>query len=133
MLARTLDRCIVFDVPYSNIDVTNVQKFKQNLLSIYLSSPFVDLIINLEKVKFIDAAGLEALLFAGSLIQEENGGISLCAVNPYVRQILLQTRLYRYFDINRTVEESLEFIKDAEFTEMCDYQLLRTKLRTKIA
>jgi anti-anti-sigma factor len=133
MQSRILNRCIIFDVPYKNLDLVTVQKFKQNLLSLYLASPYKDLIIDLKNVQFIDAQGLEALLFAGSLIQEGQGKISLCNVSPFVRQVLMQTRLYRFFDINRSVEESLEFIQDTEFTEMCDYQTLRTKLKTQIA
>lgn len=133
MLTRIIDKCIVFEVPYANLDAVNSKKFKQKLLNTYLSSSFSDMVLNLEKVTFIDASGLEALLFAGSLIQEEKGKISLCCVNSYVRQVLMKTRLYRFFDINRTVEDSLEFIKDSELVEFCNYQVLRSKLRMQTA
>lgn len=128
MLSRIIDRCIVFDTPYTSLDVQTADKYKKNLLKAYLSSAYSDMILNLSKVTFIDAAGLESLLFAGGLVQEANGKLSLYGVNPYVRSILLQSRLYRYFDINRTLEESLEFIKDAELSETCNYQLLRKKI-----
>lgn len=133
MLTKTIERCIVFDVPYSNLDFETASKFKQNLLKIYLSSMYSDMILNFSKVTYIDAAGLECLIFAGSLVQEANGKISLYGLNHNVRQILLKTRMYRFFDINRTLEESLEFIKDSELTGMCNYNVLRGKIKTQIA
>lgn len=133
MLARTQNNCIVFDVPYHNLDIQTVTSFKRNLLNIYLSSQYTHMVLNMEKVTFLDAAGLEAMLFAGSLVQEANGKLSICSVNSLVKSILLQSRLYKYFDINKTLEESIEFINDEELMDTCDYQVIRNKLNASFA
>ena len=130
MLAKTQNNCIVFDVPYHNLDIQTVTKFKRNLLTIYLSSQYSNMVLNMEKVTFLDSAGLEALLFAGSLVQEANGKLSICCVNSLVKSILLQSRLYKYFDINKTLEESIDFINDDELMETCNYHVIRNKLQT---
>lgn len=130
MLARTQNSCIVFDVPYHNLDSQTATEFKRNLLTIYLGSQYSNMVLNMEKVTFLDSAGLEALLFAGGLAQEAKGKLSICCVNSLVKSILLQSRLYKYFDINKTLDESIEFINDEELMETCDYQVIRSKLQT---
>lgn len=133
MFSRINNQCIIYDVPFKSLDILTAENFKKGLLNAYLSSTYCDMILNLTKVDFVDASGLEGLLFAGSLVQEANGRLSLFGLTPYVKQVLMQTRLYRFFDINKTEQESLEFIKDSEFAVMCNYQQLRTRLNAKIA
>lgn len=130
---RILEKSIIFEIPYSTLDQNNGKECKKKILSAYLSTNAQNFIINLHKVQTIDAAGLEVLLFAGSLIQEAHGKISLFGLTPNVKKTLMQSRMYRFFDINRTLEESLEFIKDTELTQLYEYNALRKKLLTHTA
>lgn len=130
MIVKTQNNCIVFDIPYHNLDIQTVTQFKRNLLNLYLASQYTDMVLNMEKVTFLDSAGLEALLFAGSLVQEAKGKLSICCVNSLVKSILLQSRLYKYFDINKTLEESIEFINDEELMDTCNYHVIRNKLQS---
>lgn len=133
MLVKEVEQCIIIEIPFKSIDIENANEFKKTFLSSYFSSQYSDVIMNLENVNYIDAAGLEALLFAGDMIQESRGKVSLYNVEPFVKQVLLKSRLYKFFDINRTIEDSLEYIKDTELLETGCFKMLRNKLKIKTA
>lgn len=133
MKIRIKDNALVFDFQCISIDKSNVKEIKKKLLKIYLSSNSNNIILNLQRVNFIDSSGLDVLLFAGNLAQQENGKISLFGLTPGVVKFLMQSRMYRFFDINKTEEESLEYIKDEEFESVYTYNILRTKLQMQFA
>lgn len=133
MKIRIKENTLVFDFQCVSIDKSNVKELKKKLLKIYLSSNYNNLILNLQKVNFIDSSGLDVLLFAGNLAQQEDGKISLYGLTPNVVRFLMQSRMYRFFDINKTEEESLEYIRDEEFETVYSYNVLRTKLQIQFA
>ena len=133
MKIRMKENSLIFDFQCQSIDKSNAKTIKKKLLKIYLSSNIHNLILNMESVEFIDSYGLDVLLFAGNLAQQENGKISLYGLTPFLVKFLMQSRMYRFFDINKTEEESIEYIKDKEFGSTCTYNTIRTKLQMQFA
>ena len=133
MEVKIIDGCAIYEVPFKSLSKETSHKCKQKILNLYLSTKTTNLILNMEKVQDIDANGLEVLIFAGSLIQEAKGKISLYGLTSNVKKILMQSRMYRFFDINRTEEESLEFIKDVELSQLYEYRNLKKTLKSQSA
>lgn len=57
--------------------------------------------IDLSQMKFVDSAGLGALVALRKTAGEHNGGVRLINPSPHVQQILELTRLHRVFEIVR--------------------------------
>jgi anti-anti-sigma factor len=69
------------------------------------------LVLNLEKVGFIDSTGLGVFISLMRKLKERGGEIRLAALQDEVKAIFEITRLYRVFDISRTPEEAIQEIK----------------------
>lgn len=69
------------------------------------------LVLNLEKVGFIDSTGLGVFISLMRKLKERGGEIKLAALQDEVKSIFEITRLYRVFDILRTPEEAIQEIK----------------------
>lgn len=66
------------------------------------------IIINLEKVRYIDSTGLGVLIGALKRAKEHKGGISLICTNPQIKKIFSITGLAKIFSIYKTEEESIK-------------------------
>lgn len=58
--------------------------------------------IDLSQTKFVDSAGLGALVALRKTAAEHKGGVRLINPSPHVQQILELTRLHRVFEIVRS-------------------------------
>ena len=65
-------------------------------------------IINLEKVRYIDSTGLGVLIGALKRAKEHKGGISLICTNPQIKKIFSITGLAKIFIIYKTEEEAIK-------------------------
>lgn len=64
-------------------------------------------LLNLEKVSFIDSSGLGLVVSTFRRIRENEGDLSLCCLSPQVETIFELTRLHRVFDIYKTEDLAL--------------------------
>jgi len=71
------------------------------------SQPGVQVLVNMSGVNFIDSTGLSSLVQGMKHCRQQNGNLSLCALQQPVRIIFELTRLDRAFDIYKTEEEAL--------------------------
>jgi anti-sigma B factor antagonist len=67
-----------------------------------------DIIIDLEKVDFIDSVGLGTLVGCLKRSAEHGGSISLVCVNPQIQKVFDITGLSKIFAIYKTREEALK-------------------------
>lgn len=89
-----------------------------SLLAPHLKSEFViiknegakNLILNLEKVKFVDSSGLSAILTANRLWSEEGSFIVTGVENENVKKLISISRLDTVLTIIPTVSESIDYI-----------------------
>jgi anti-sigma B factor antagonist len=61
-----------------------------------------NLVVNLEKMEFIDSAGLGVLVSCLRRAAAEGGDLRLAEVPPFCRSIFELTRLTRVFDVTET-------------------------------
>ena len=89
-----------------------------SLLAPHLKSEFViiknegakNLILNLEKVKFVDSSGLSAILIANRLWAEQGSFIVTGVQNENVKKLFSISRLDTVLTIIPTVSESIDYI-----------------------
>jgi len=65
------------------------------------------LVINFEKVSFIDSQGLEALLWVKQQCEQNGGQVKLACLDDIATKILMMTRLDRQFDIHEQVIDAV--------------------------
>jgi len=82
-----------------------------DIVSELASEKKLDLVVNLEKVKWISSTGLGILVSARSRYAKEGGVIKLCHPNDRVLGILQVTRLNLIFDVYKNVTEAIEALK----------------------
>jgi len=71
------------------------------------------LIINLEKVDFIDSVGLGTLVGGLKRLVEHGGSLRLVCVNPEIQKVFDITGLSKIFAIHKTNEEALKHVTPA--------------------
>lgn len=85
--------------PQGFLNASNALEFERDLTTA-LSLDGIDiLVVSLEKVEFLDSAGLMALVSALKLAQSLGRRFSLCAVSPSFRIIFQLTQLDTVFEI----------------------------------
>ena len=82
-----------------------------DLVSQFASEKKLDLVISLEKVKWISSTGLGILVSARSRYAKEGGVIKLCHPNDRVLGILQVTRLNLIFDVFDDCKQAIAALK----------------------
>jgi len=70
------------------------------------------LVLNLDKIGFIDSAGLGALVSCLRRCAAVGGDLRLAEVPPFCRSIFELTRLTRIFDVNETQDQAVGNFSD---------------------
>lgn len=73
-----------------------------------LSERRAQIVIDMEKVTFINSSGLGALISSLRDVRVSGGRIALCQLEPYIEEIFTITNLTRVFDCYATVADALE-------------------------
>ena len=69
-----------------------------------------EIVLNLGEVPYLDSAALGVLVDAVRKARDNNGGLYLVHVTPFVLRAFEITRLIKIFQVHGTVEEALEAI-----------------------
>ena len=69
-----------------------------------------NIIISMEKVKFIDSTGLGVLIGVLKKIKEKDGKMVIVSPNTYINQIFEITGLYKVFKIVNSLNEAVDFL-----------------------
>lgn len=68
---------------------------------------YVDIVLQLEQVEFIDSSGLGALVRLSQTARSKGGGLSLACVPAQIRKALEITHLRSQFELHDAVEEAI--------------------------
>ena len=94
------------------LDAASVVSFKERAKAI-IGKDMVILIVDFSYTKFIDSAGLGALVSVlKSASQQDNVKIALTSLAPQINQIFELTKLCRLFDIFDSVDEAKKELTD---------------------
>lgn len=96
----------VVQLPCEKIDASCRNELRDNLEPM-IDEPNARIVIDMSNVRFIDSAGIGALLSCLKRVSANNGELKLCGVAEPVRAILELVRLHRLLDIANSREEAV--------------------------
>ncbi len=96
----------VLYIEEERIDAHNSNELKESILRL-IESGERNIIVQLEKVRFIDSSGLGALLSGHKNAVAKSGSLALANVQKQVLSMFQLTRLNTVFDIFTDVSEAL--------------------------
>ena len=67
----------------------------------------VHLVLDLEKVHFINSSGLGALITSLRDVRLSHGRLVLCRLAPYMQEIFVITNLIRVFDCHASIDDAI--------------------------
>nr|WP_124974949.1 STAS domain-containing protein [Aphanothece sacrum] len=85
--------------PIGYVTAANVSQFQEELTTLVTNKNYYSFLVDMDRVEFMDSAGLMALVAAFRLAQTLGKRFSLCSLAPSVRIIFELTQLDRAFDI----------------------------------
>lgn len=91
------DGITVFHIQ-GNLDAESVAQFKRSSTPV-LEEGCVRLVIDCQRIDFMDSMGLGALISLLRRVRTQAGDIKLSGLNKEVRSVFEITRLHRLFDI----------------------------------
>ncbi len=89
------------------IDLYNAPEIKEKIKN-EIDSGKVNVVINLEKVSYIDSSGIGVLISSLSNLKKVGGGLKLANVYASVRKVFELTKLTSFFDIYDSEEEAIK-------------------------
>lgn len=72
------------------------------------------LVINLQKVNYVNSTGIGAIIGAHASYRKSGGEVRLAGVGSHVRNLLAVTRLVDIFEVFETVEEAIASFMDGK-------------------
>lgn len=103
---RTKDDVVILDIA-GEIDLYNAPEIKDIISSLIEEKKF-NVIINLEKVTYIDSSGIGALISSLSNLKKYQGGLKIINVFASVRKVFELTKLTSFFEIYDSEEQAIE-------------------------
>ena len=106
---RENDNISIIDIN-GEIDLYNAPEIK-DVINALIAEQKVNVIINLEKVSYIDSSGIGALISSLSNLKKYQGGLKIINVFASVRKVFELTKLTSFFEIYDSEEEALSNFK----------------------
>ena len=110
-----VDGILLLNVSFAKATVNIADKLKDRLLS-EIDRGNNQIVVNLNEVEFTDSSFLGALLAGHKAALENSGGISLCQLNPQVKNVFEVTYMNKIFKIFATTDKAIDnfkFLNDA--------------------
>jgi anti-sigma B factor antagonist len=104
---RQIGSSTIVDV-VGDITLYNSPEMRKVLLDLLKVKHVVRLIVNLERVKYIDSAGIASLVEGLKLSRDLKSGFALYGLSPTARQVLELTRLIKVFEVHNNEQEALD-------------------------
>jgi anti-sigma B factor antagonist len=103
---RQVENTFIVDVT-GDITLYNTPEVRKTLLDLLKEKRVKRVIVNLEKVKYIDSAGVASLVEGLKLSRDLKSGFALFGLSKSTREVLELTRLLKVFEIHDTEAEAL--------------------------
>ena len=103
---RTSGDVVMLDIA-GEIDLYNAPEIK-DIISKLIEEQKYNVIINLEKVSYIDSSGIGALISSLSNLKKYQGGLKIINVYASVRKVFELTKLTSFFEIYDSEDKALD-------------------------
>jgi len=94
---REKDKVVILDIN-GEIDLYNAPEIKDVIAKLIEEQKYC-IVINLEKVSYIDSSGIGALISSLSNLKKYQGGLKIINVAGSVRKVFELTKLTSFFEI----------------------------------
>jgi anti-sigma B factor antagonist len=88
------------------VDVFTAPKLREHIIDL-VGQGKTRIVVNLERVEFMDSTGLGVLVGGLKRIKEQDGALALAAPTPPVMRLLTITGLTQVFAVHETVDTAL--------------------------
>ena len=102
---REKDAITILDIQ-GEIDLYNAPEIK-DIIQKLIEAQKYNVIINLEKVSYIDSSGIGALISSLSNLKKYQGGLKIINVYASVKKVFELTKLTSFFEIYESEGEAL--------------------------
>jgi len=102
---REKDKVVVLDIQ-GEIDLYNAPEIKDTIQNLIEQQKY-SIIINLEKVSYIDSSGIGALISSLSNLKKYQGSLKIINVFASVKKVFELTKLTSFFEIYDSEDEAL--------------------------
>ena len=106
---REKDAITILDIQ-GEIDLYNAPEIK-DIIQKLIEAQKYNVIINLEKVSYIDSSGIGALISSLSNLKKYQGGLKIINVYASVKKVFELTKLTSFFEIYESDGEALAKFK----------------------
>ena len=103
---RQFEHATIMDV-VGDITLYNSPNIRKALLDLLRNKRVPRVLVNLEKVRYIDSAGVASLVEGLKVSRDLKSGFALYGLTKTTREVLELTRLIRVFEVYDTEEEAL--------------------------
>ncbi|HEY6905630.1 MAG TPA: STAS domain-containing protein [Candidatus Acidoferrales bacterium] len=103
---RKFESATIVDV-VGDITLYNSPEVRRSLLGTLREQGVSRVIVNLQKVNYIDSAGIASLVEGLKVSRDLKRGFALCGLSPTAREVLQLTRLLKVFEVHDTEQEAL--------------------------
>ena len=103
---RRIDKTAILELTGA-IDLSSSPEVRKILLRELRESRTPRVILNLEKVKYIDSSGVASLVEGLKASRDIGSRLLLLGLSPIVRQVLQLTRLLKIFEICENEQQAL--------------------------
>jgi anti-anti-sigma factor len=80
--------------------------FKQEILDLIQKTNTYKIILDIQKIKFIDSSGLGSLLSILRLVKDQGGDIKIANMKKPIRALFELVSMHKIFEIYNSVEEA---------------------------
>ena len=105
-----VEEILVLTVSLSKATI-NIADILKNKLLTEIKNGHIQIVVNLGNVVFTDSSFLGALLAGHKVALENQGGISLCQLNPQVKNVFEVTYMNQIFKIFDSADKAIENFK----------------------
>jgi len=100
---------VILDVN-GEIDLYNAPEIKDTINKLIEEKKY-NVVINLDKVSYIDSSGIGALISSLSNLKKYQGRLKICNVSGSVRKVFELTKLTSFFEIYDSEQEAISAFK----------------------
>jgi anti-sigma B factor antagonist len=101
----------IIDIKGSLVGDDDTDKFKSAVQD-FLEQGNKCLVVNLEKVNYMNSSGIGAIISAYNQYKKATGEVKLAGISHNVQNLLAVTKLIDIFDVHESVDEAIDsFVK----------------------
>jgi anti-sigma B factor antagonist len=106
----TIGNVAVATIGVEELDGTNAEEFKRDIAPVLAMHS--NLVLDLSRLRFVDSAGLGALISCLRKLNARRGDLKLAGMSTAVRGVFELVRMDRVFDILPTSEDAVRAFTD---------------------